>query len=68
MDQFLFTDNTVGFEHNAQLRDDQKALYLEGVVPVLKNMTMGYGIWTYRDYGDNKLYNAPFGLRQEGWR
>ena len=68
VDQFLFTDNTVGFEHNAQLRDDQKALYLEGVVPVLKNMTMGYGIWTYRDYGDNKLYNAQFGLGQEGWR
>lgn len=68
VDQFLFTDNTVGFEHNAQLQDDQKALYLEGMAPVLKNMTMGYGIWTYRDYGDNKLYNAQFGLGQEGWR
>lgn len=68
IDQFLFTDNTVGFEYNAQLRDDQKALYLEGIVPILKNMTMGYGIWTYRDYGDNKLYNAQFGLGQEGWR
>ena len=68
LDQFLFTDNTVGYEHNAQLRDDEKSLYLEGVVPILKNSTMGYGIWTYRDYGDNKLYNAQFGLGQEGWR
>ena len=68
LDQFLFTDNTVGFEYNAQLQDDQKALYLEGVAPILKNMTMGYGIWTYRDYGDNKLFNAQFALGQEGWR
>ena len=68
LDQFLFTDNTVGYEHNAQLRDDEKAPYLEGVVPILKNMTMGYGIWTYRDYGDNKLYNAQFALGSEGWR
>lgn len=68
VDQFLFTDNTIGFEHNAQLRDDQKALYLESMAPILKNMTMGYGIWTYRDYGDNKLFNAQFGLGTNGWR
>lgn len=67
VDQFLFTDNTIGFEHNARLKDDQKALYLDGIVPIFKSMTMGYGIWTYRDYGDNKLYNAQFGLDQEGW-
>lgn len=67
LDQFLFTDNTVGFEYNAQLRNDQKELYLDGAASVLKAMTMGYGIWTYRDYGDNKLYNAQFGLGQEGW-
>lgn len=67
IDQFLFTDNTAGFEYNAQLQEDQKAPYLEGVVPLLKSMTMGYGIWTYRDYGDNKLYNSQFGLGQKGW-
>ena len=67
IDQLLFTDNTIGYEHNAQLQDDQKALYLEGLAPILKNMTMGYGIWTYRDYGDNKLFNAQFALGSEGW-
>ena len=44
IDQLLFTDNTIGYEHNAQLQDDQKALYLEGLAPILKNMTMGYGL------------------------
>lgn len=68
LDQFLFTDNTVGFEHNAQLKDEEKALYLNGMAPVLKSMTMGYGIWTYRDYGDNKLYNSQFALGDTGWR
>ena len=68
LDQFLFTDNTVGYEHNAQLRDDEKSLYLDGVAPILKNSTMGYGIWTYRDYGDNKLFNAQFALGMDGWR
>lgn len=67
IDQFLFTDNTVGFEYNAQLLDEEKPIYLEAIVPVLKNMSMGYGIWTYRDYGDNKLYNAQFALGDKGW-
>ena len=67
IDQFLFTDNTVGFEHNAQLLDEEKPVYLEAIVPVLKNMSMGYGIWTYRDYGDNKLYNAQFALGDKEW-
>ena len=24
-------------------------------------------IWTYRDYGDNKLYNPQFALDKQGW-
>lgn len=67
IDQFLFTDNTVGFEHNAQLLDGEKAPYLRGMAPILKNMTMGYGIWTYRNYCDNKLYNSQFGLGAAAW-
>lgn len=67
LDQFLFTDNTPGFEHNAQLAEGELAGYLEGMAPVLEEKTMGYGVWTYRDYGDNRLYNAQFALGEEGW-
>lgn len=67
IDQFLFTDNTPGFESNAQLRDEEKNAYLVGMAPVLKSMTEGYGIWTYRDYGNNQLYNSQFGLDRAGW-
>ena len=67
IDQFLFTDNTPGFSHNAQLLDGEKAAYLGMMRPVLEQMSMGYGIWTYRNYGDNKLYNSQFGLGQDQW-
>lgn len=67
IDQFLFTDNTPGFSHNAQLLDGEKPVYLEMVRPILEQMSMGYGIWTYRNYRDNKLFNSQFGLGQEQW-
>lgn len=67
IDQFLFTDNTPGFEENAQLLEEEKPVYLQGMIPVLKNMTMGYGIWTYRNYCNNKVFNAQFALGQERW-
>lgn len=35
---------------------------------LFKAKTLGYGIWTYRDYGDNKVYNSQFALAQQGWK
>lgn len=67
VDQFLFTDNTPGFEQNAKLAESEKNAYLDGIADVFKAKTMGYGIWTYRDYGDNKLYNPQFALDKQGW-
>ena len=55
LDQFLFTDNTPGFEKNAKLAESEKSAYLDGMADIFKAKTMGYGIWSYRDYGDNKL-------------
>lgn len=80
MDQFLFTDNTPGFEQNAKLTESEKSAYLDGVADIFKAKTLGYAIWTYRDYGDNKLYNPQFALvnrvgllqrklyRRAGWK
>lgn len=67
VDQFLFTDNTPGFEKNARLRPEEKNTYLAGMGELFRTMTMGYGVWTYRDYGDNKLYNSQFALGLRGW-
>lgn len=67
VDQFLFTDNTPGFEQNARLKPEEKNTYLAGMGEIFRTASMGYGVWTYRDYGDNKLYNAQFALGQRGW-
>ncbi len=67
IDQFLYMDNTPGFSHNAQIIEDQTDDYLEGIHTVLAEKTIGYGVWTYRDYAVDLLYNPQFGLGLEGW-
>lgn len=67
IEQFIFLDNTPKFSHNAQLQDDEVNPYLERVAPILKAYSRGYGIWTYRDYENNVLYNPGFMLDAKGW-
>src|SRR5699024_11096258 len=67
LDQLLFTDNTPGFEENPRLAEAEEAEFLRSAAPVLEEYTMGYGIWTYRDYCNNKLYNSQFALGTKGW-
>lgn len=67
MEQFLYADNTPGFSHNAQIREDELDDYLENIHTVLKEKTAGYGVWTYRDYAVDLLYNPQFGLGLDGW-
>ena len=68
IEQFLYMDNTPGFEHNAQVKDDQVDEYLLLMADILKPRIMGYGVWTYRDYGNNLLYNPQFALGEAGWQ
>ncbi len=67
IDQLLFTDNTPGFEENPRLDESEIPGYLTGLPPVLKGRTLGYGVWTYRDYGNNMIYNCQFALGDAGW-
>ncbi len=67
IEQFLYMDNTVGFEYNAQVKDDELAEYILDMADVLKGCSMGYGVWTYRDYANNQLYNSQFALGDAGW-
>lgn len=68
VEQFLFVDTTPGYENNVQIRPEELNLYLGMSADILKRYSMGYGIWTYQNYCDNKLYNAQFGLGDEHWR
>lgn len=67
VDQFLYMETTPGYENNAQVPEDQVNAYLEKMGDVFRQHTMGYGIWTYRDYADNVLYNPGFALGLSGW-
>lgn len=67
VDQFIFADNTPGFEKNAQIKEDQVNTYLEHVSDILSESSCGYGIWTYKDYTNNMFYNSQFALGSSGW-
>lgn len=67
VEQFLFWDNTPQFSHNARIKDGDVEVYLSNAAAVLLEYTKGYGIWTYRDYRNNMLYNAQFALGNTGW-
>jgi hypothetical protein len=67
IEQFLYYDNTPKFEHNARLEDGEIGTYLLTCPDVLRKYSAGYGVWTYRDYYDNRLYNNGFFLRERGW-
>lgn len=67
LEQFLYMDNTPGFEQNAQIKDGEVNTYLENVHTVLQEKSMGYGVWAYHDYANNMLYNPQFAMDFTGW-
>lgn len=67
VEQFLFMDNTPKFSYNAQIIDDQIDDYLDNISDILLQYTAGYGIWTYRDYMNNMIYNNGFAIEDTGW-
>ncbi len=67
IEQFLYMDNTPGFEHNAQLKDDQLDDYIIAAADLFRDRVMGYGVWAYQNYTDNLLYNPQFALGETGW-
>ena len=66
IDQFLYMETTPGYERLANVSDVNA--YLAAMGNVFNNQTMGYGIWTYRDYANSIIYNPEFGQGEKGWR
>lgn len=67
IDQFIFADNTPEFKNNAQIKESDMNLYLENVADILLENAEGYGIWTYRNYRGNMIYNSQFALESVAW-
>ncbi|MCD8084664.1 MAG: hypothetical protein LUE86_14450 [Clostridiales bacterium] len=67
IDQLLYMDETEGYDSNARLLPSQRGAFLTGITDTLSAYTNGYGIWTYRNYGNNPVYNCQFALGKNGW-
>lgn len=67
IEQFNFYDNTPYFPNNANIKPDEIDDFLAGAAPLLKAYSQGAGVWAYRDYADNALYNASFEMGLDGW-
>lgn len=67
IDQFLYVDNTPGYMGGNIIYSEEMLLYFEGCADSFKKYINGYGVWVYKDYCDNMLYNPQFALELEGW-
>lgn len=67
LEQFNFFDNSPDFPNNANIIASETESFLFSSVPLLKKYSAGYGVWAYRDYVDNALYNASFEMGLKGW-
>lgn len=67
LEQFLFFDDTPEFSYNPRLIPEEREAFLDGAAPVLSELSGGYGVWAYRDYRNNSVYNSQFGLGERGW-
>lgn len=67
LEQFLYYDDTPEYSYNPKLLPGERTAFLKGASPLLTAMTGGYGVWTYRDYRNNSVFNSQFGLETAGW-
>lgn len=67
IEQLLYMDSTEAYSYNTQIEDSQVDTFVRSLSPVLGQMTNGYGLWVYRNYVNNCVYNSQFGLGTDGW-
>jgi len=69
VDQFNFVDESPKFKGvHAEIEPDEVADFLRLAVPLLRQKSGGYGVWAYRDYRQNVLFNARFLMGMKGWQ
>lgn len=67
LEQFLYYDDTPEYSYNPQLIPGERTAFLKGVPSLLESLSCGYGVWAYRDYRNNSVFNSQFGLESRGW-
>ncbi|MEM7212492.1 MAG: hypothetical protein AAF479_11460 [Pseudomonadota bacterium] len=67
VDQFNFVDTTHGTEKHAKLNEDEYGEFFEKATDVIVERTMGYALWTIKDYNHNLIYNSALSAGTKGW-
>ncbi len=67
VEQLLYMDSTAQFSYNTQVIEEQVGDFVSRMGPVLTGPTSGYGLWVYRNYVNNCVYNGQFGFGTLGW-
>jgi hypothetical protein len=67
LDQFNFKINNPDYLNMDRISDQDVPEILEGLVPVFRETLAGYGVWGYRDWRNDKIFNGSFELGGKGW-
>ncbi len=68
IDQFNFIDDTHKYtDTHARLLESQIPAFLDACADLLPRYSVGYGLWAWRDYRQNHLYNPAFRMGLGGW-
>ncbi len=62
-----FIESNPQGQHHSKLDPDELPAFLDQAAEVLRNLSVGYGLWAYRAYRRNELHNGAFQQRLEGW-
>jgi hypothetical protein len=69
VDQFNFVDDSPKFRGiHASIGSEDVADFLSAAAPLLRRYSAGYGVWAYRDYRQNLLFNPSFLMGMRGWQ
>jgi hypothetical protein len=69
IDQFNFVDDTFKYTgSNARLAESEVEPFLQACAELLPRYCKGYGIWAWRDYFQNHLFNPGFQLGLKDWQ
>lgn len=67
IDQFLVEDFTPGFGKNGRLERDKVSEFLALAEPVLRELSHGYALWTWRDYHHDAVATPDFAAGWGDW-
>jgi hypothetical protein len=69
VDQFNIVDDSPKFRGiHASINSEEMPGFLQTAAPLLRQYSAGYGVWAYRDYHQNLLFNPSFLMGMRGWQ